>query len=78
MAVDLIFYCASSSEDRMLTFGLLHAEYDALKAPLQDLLFRMQVAKDDIKAAIEGLGIDLAGVTFTEYANILDMRVLDV
>ena len=38
----------------------------------------MQVTKDNIKSAIQSLGIDLTGATFADYANIIDMRVLDV
>jgi hypothetical protein len=78
MSKDLIFYCAWSGEDRILTFGRLDGDYEPLKAPMQEWLFRMQVTKDNIKSAIESLGIDLTGATFSDYANIIDMRVLDV
>ncbi len=79
MADDLVFYATQTDADCNLVFGQLAcADITQLYAPMMQTLQRMLGAKNGIKAAIESLGIDLTGVAFADYAEVIDMRVLQL
>ncbi len=75
---DFIFYATATDADKNMVFGQLYSDPTPLVASTNAILAQMLAVKLDIKAAIEGLGIDLTGETFADYADVLDRTTLEI